>query len=110
MYRGPSVSSLTTGSSLRFKNTIDNIQYNSILYSLRPISYYYNDTRVYGKNLRYGFIAEEVLKIAPELVEMDRENPDLCSSIYYNSILTLAVAEIQKLRKELDEIKSNLNK
>jgi hypothetical protein len=50
-----------------------------------------------------------VLKIAPELVEMDPEAPELCNAIYYNSVITLAVAEIQKLRKELDDLKSNLN-
>jgi hypothetical protein len=37
-------------------------------------------------------------------------DPSLCDALHYNSILTLAVAEIQKLRKELDELKSNLNK
>jgi hypothetical protein len=65
---------------------------------------------VLGTNLRYGFIAEDILPLAPELVEMDREDPTLCNAVYYNSILTLAVAEIQKLRKELDELKSNSNK
>ena len=40
---------------------------------------------------------------------MNREDNTLCQAIYYNSILTLAVAEIQKLRKELDELKSNFN-
>ena len=42
----------------------------------------------------------------PELVDMDKGE---CSALYHNSILTLAVAEIQKLRKELDDLKSNLN-
>lgn len=102
-------SSITTSSALRFKNTIQDLPIsNSILMQLRPVSYYYNKETEYGDNLRYGFIAEEVLKIAPELVEMHPEDNSLCNSLYYNSILTLAVAEIQKLRKELDELKSNL--
>jgi hypothetical protein len=41
---------------------------------------------------------------------MDEDDPTLCNGLYYDSIFTLAVAEIQKLRKELDELKSNLNK
>lgn len=102
-------SSVTTSSALRFKNTINNLNNTDILFKLRPVSYYYNKDTGYGDNLRYGFIAEEVMEFAPELIEMDPEDNSLCNSIYYNSIISLAVAEIQKLRKELDELKSNFN-
>ena len=102
-------SSVTTSSALRFKNTINDLNDTDILFKLRPVSYYYNKDTGYGDNLRYGFIAEEVKEFAPELIEMDPEDNSLCNSIYYNSIISLAVAEIQKLRKELDELKSNLN-
>lgn len=103
-------SSVTTSSALRFKNTINDLNLeNNIIMKLRPVSYYYNKDTGYGDNLRYGFIAEEVMEFAPELIEMDPEDNSLCNSIYYNSIISLAVAEIQKLRKELDELKSNFN-
>lgn len=108
-YRGPTVSSLSGDSSRRFKHDIHNLVNSESLYKLQPVSYYYNDEAVLGPNKRYGFIAEDVLPLAPELVEMNREDDTLCQAIYYNSILTLAVAEIQKLRKELDDLKSNLN-
>lgn len=108
-YRGPTVSSLSGDSSRRFKHDIHNLVNSESLYKLQPVSYYYNDEAVLGSNKRYGFIAEDVLPLAPELVEMNREDNTLCQAIYYNSILTLAVAEIQKLRKELDVLKSNLN-
>jgi hypothetical protein len=48
------------------------------LYKLQPVSYYYNDEVVLGSNKRYGFIAEDVLPLAPELVEMNREDNTLC--------------------------------
>lgn len=105
---GPSVSSLSGESSLRFKENIHPISNSDILYQLNPVSYYYKKEKDYGSNMRYGFIAEDVAEIANDLVERNPEDPMLCESIYYNSILTLAVAEIQKLRKELDDLKSNL--
>lgn len=63
-----------------------------------------------GDAKHYGFIAEEVEEFAPELVSViyDKEGNRENVSLFYNSIIGLAVAEIQKLRKELDELKSNL--
>lgn len=107
-YSGNTISSITSGSSRRFKHDISKDIDSTQLYSLQPVAYYYNEDMHYGDNKRYGFIAEDVLKVNPDLVEMDPDDPSLCSALYYNSILTLAVAEIQKLRKELDELKSNL--
>ena len=98
-------STITSGSSKRFKNSITEDFDSSLLYRLKPVSYYYNKEMGYGGDKRYGFIAEAVDKIAPELVEHDYENPELCNALYYNSIITLAVAEIQKLRKEIDILK-----
>ena len=102
---GITFGSIGNGSSRRFKNSITEDFDSSLLYSLKPVSYFYNDDMGYGKDKRYGFIAEEVDKIAPELVEHDYEDSSLCNALYYNSIITLAVAEIQKLRKELDILK-----
>lgn len=107
-YSGTTIGSLSSSSSKRFKNTITDNFDSSILYQLKPVSYYYNEDMYFGNDKRYGFIAEDVYQIAPELVEKDSENPSVCNAIYYNSIISLAVAEIQKLRKELDELKSNL--
>lgn len=107
-YSGTTISSLSSSSSRRFKNTITEDFDSSILYQLKPVSYYYNEDMYFGTDKRYGFIAEDVYQIAPELVEKDSKDSSLCNAIYYNSIISLAVAEIQKLRKELDELKSNL--
>lgn len=99
----------TVASSMRFKHSISDLQDSTILYQLKPVQFKYNHNFTINDNTRYGFIAEDVFKIAPELVELDIEDSSKCNGIYHNSILALAVAEIQKLRKELDDLKSNLN-
>ena len=99
----------TVASSMRFKHSISNLQDSSVLYQLKPVQFKYNNNFTINDNIRYGFIAEDVFRVAPELVELDIEDSSKCNGIYHNSILALAVAEIQKLRKELDDLKSNLN-
>lgn len=99
----------TVQSSRRFKHDITTLQDSSILYKLQPVQFKYNENFTINDNLRYGFIAEDVFKVAPELVELDISDSTKCNGLYNSSILALAVAEIQKLRKELDDLKSNLN-
>lgn len=102
-------STITGSSSRRFKHDIGKYELpQDLLYRLEPTSFIFNEDMCQGSEIRYGFIAEDVLEFAPQLVAKDLENPELCSAVHYNSILTLAVAEIQKLRKELDKLKSNL--
>lgn len=103
------VSSVATSSSRKYKHNIFDIDNSEILYKLRPVSFLYNSDMNLGNNKRYGFIAEEVMTIDENLVSIVKEKDEDNIALYYNSILTLAVAEIQKLRKELDELKSNLN-
>lgn len=105
-----SYANITGSSSRRFKHDIGKYALDTnAFYKLQPTSFIFNEDMHQGSEIRYGFIAEDVNKFASHLVHHNEENPDLCDAIYYNSILTLAVAEIQKLRKELDDLKSNLN-
>ena len=101
----------TAHSSKFYKNTIQDIDNSDILYKLRPVSYFYNKDMNISNGRHYGFIAEEVEEFAPELVSIiyDEEGNRENVSLFYNSVIGLAVAEIQKLRKELDTLKSNLN-
>ena len=105
-----SYANITGSSSRRFKHDIGKYALDThAFYKLQPTSFIFNEDMHQGSEIRYGFIAEDVNKFASQLVHHNEENPELCDAIYYNSILTLAVAEIQKLRKELDTLKSNLN-
>ena len=111
VYIGMATSTIQTkSSSKRFKHNINLLLDSSDLYKLTPKSFIFNKDQVDKSGLtRYGFIAEEVAQISENLISYDVEDPTLVHGVEYNSILTLAVAEIQKLRKELDDLKSNLN-
>jgi hypothetical protein len=120
-------------SSIRFKTNVEDltIDTKSILSKMRPIWY-----RSLGQNDRkdwswYGFIAEELAELEPRLVNwgydessyeeieiIDEEGnikketkltddaqliPD---GVQYERITVLLVAELQKMRKELDELKA----
>jgi hypothetical protein len=120
-------------SSIRFKTNIEDltIDTTNILSKMRPIWY-----RSLGQNDRkdwswYGFIAEELAELEPRLVNwgydessyekieiIDEEGnikqetklkedaqliPD---GVQYERITVLLVAELQKMRKELDDLKA----
>ena len=102
-------STITGSSSRRFKHDIGKYPLDiEAFYQLKPTSFVFNQEMHQGSEVRYGFIAEDVNEFASQLVAKNEEDNSLCDAIHYNSILTLAVAEIQKLRKELDDIKSKL--
>ena len=50
----------------------------------------------------YGFIAQEVAEVIPELVHGDEKHS---YSLEYNGIIPFLVAEVQALRKEIKELK-----
>ena len=122
-------------SSLRFKTNVENLyeDTSSLIYKMRPIWY-----RSLGHTDRkdwswYGFIAEELAEIEPRLVHwgydisayeeieiIDEEGntkketklkedailiPD---GVQYERISVLLVSELQKMRKELDELKAKI--
>ena len=96
--------SLVPRSSIKFKENITSIPDSNLLYQLQPVKFKYKTSIDYN----YGFIAEEVYKVLPEIVRKNENNSNEIFGLDYNSIFTLAVAEIQKLRKELDIIKQKI--
>lgn len=107
---GAAVLCATTGqlgdvaSSERFKKDIQAIPPNKIL-ELEPVTFKYKkDTE---DRFHFGLIAEEVHKIFPELVLYDKERKPY--SVMYHEMPVLLLAEIQKLRKELDELKLKIS-
>lgn len=77
---------------------------SSDIYKLNPVSFNYISDP--DKIPCLGMIAEEVEKVYPRLVVYDREMQPL--SLKYQELPMLLLAEIQKLRKEVDELKSRL--
>jgi hypothetical protein len=102
-----SVGSLTETSTLKLKTDISPIgeQVQKIT-QLNPVTYKWIDPER-GREREYGFIAEEVSKIYPELVKYD-ENGDP-EAIYYSKVVSVLVKAVQELKHEIEEIKKKCN-
>jgi hypothetical protein len=91
------------GSDSRMKENIKDISDNesSKLLKLNPQSYNYKADE--DKRGRYGFIAQEVEKIFPNIV---KEGADGMKSLNYDDIIPLAVANIKSLKKTIPNDKT----
>jgi hypothetical protein len=78
--------------------------YSEGIYKLRPVSFNYKKEYSDPSIKLYGFIAEELAEIYPEFVGFKNGKPDTSSILDQFSIMLLN--EIQKLKKEIDRIKS----
>ena len=87
-------------SSKRYKENIRNLEIDtSHIYDLRPVNY----TSKNNKTENFGLIAEEVDKYLPELITYNEKGqPD---SVAYTMLSVLLLNEVQKIKKELDELK-----
>jgi hypothetical protein len=79
----------------------DNIDY------LKVVEFHFKDDE--EKKLHYGFIAQDVLKQIPELVttipKKDGDKIHDILAINYLEMVPLLVAKLQKMQKEIDELK-----
>lgn len=100
-------------SDCRFKSNIENVekQTASLLYKLRPVSYYfkpdsvhmaYNENAQEIKNVHFGLIAQEVEEVYPNLVYKDEAG---YMSINYIELIPLLIKEIQELSAEVEALK-----
>lgn len=100
-------------STLRIKHSVEDLHVEvpsqDVLMSLRPVVW---SSRLHEGDLggnddpdmRYvGFVAEEVMEVDERLGWRDADGEPL--AINWNTITTLLVAEVQKLRKEVDLLK-----
>ena len=94
-------------SSRRFKKDIEDLVVDtSVLYHFNPKSFKFIN---HGEDAvtNYGFIAEELEELNPELVSYDGEG--LVQGINWTTINLYNICEVQKLRKELTKTQSSLN-
>lgn len=97
---------LTSDSRLKTNvNTIGTALDNVL--KLRGVTFYWDKTKIPSSsdNLQYGFIAQEVEKIFPDLVTTDSNGYKTMNYIGVIPVLTEAVKE---LKKENEELKSTL--
>jgi trimeric autotransporter adhesin len=90
----------TVISSGRFKTDIQDMTPIDIT-KLRPVTFRYIDDEV----IRRGLIAEEVERVDPRLVTYDENNQP--KSVKYHDLPIILLAEIQKLREELNTLKAS---
>jgi hypothetical protein len=95
----------TNPSDYRLKNTITPLTYglNEVL-QLNPKTFYYNDD-VTKARLKYGFIAQEVKDVMPDLVRRLGANTDYLG-LENEGIFVTLVNAIKELKQELDTLKN----
>ena len=90
-------------SSKRYKDNIADLDINTEnIYDLRPVSF---DWKSNGKS-DFGYIAEEVHDILPELVVYDGDN--LPEAVKYKQLSVLMLEELKKLREEVKTLKEKI--
>jgi hypothetical protein len=101
------------GSSCEYKTQI--CQYNTdscMFMKLTPVTYQYKDEYTHlGKELKsgtqIGLIAEDVAEVYPELAILkDEDDQKIVRNVDYEKLSIVLLSEVQKLRKELDELKT----
>jgi hypothetical protein len=101
------------GSSVDYKQGI--CQYNTdscMFMKLKPVTYQYKDEYTHlGKELKsetqIGLIAEDVAEVYPELAILVNEDDNkIVRNVDYEKLSIVLLSEVQKLRKELDELKT----
>ena len=73
--------------------------------SLRGVSYTRNDSE--DKSLKIGIIAQEVLKVLPEVVQQDDEGK---YSVAYGNMVGLLIEAIKEQQQQIEELKYLLKK
>ncbi len=99
----------TVSSSRRFKEHIEEIGAASeVLYRLRPVSFLYKPEYGGRPDLpQFGLIAEEVAKVAPELVAYDNDGKP--HTVNYQFLLPLLLNEMQKKDAEIEKLQTRLD-
>lgn len=102
------------GSSIDYKEGICQYDTNSCLFMcLKPKTYQYKDEwKHLGKELKsetqIGLIAEEVAEVMPELaILVEEDNNKVVRNVDYEKLSIVLLAEVQKLRKEVDQLKQS---
>ena len=104
----------SAGSSCEYKTSI--CQYNTdscMFMKLKPVTYQYKDEWCHlGKELKsgtqIGLIAEDTAEVFPELAILkDEEEQKVVRNVDYEKLSIILLSEVQKLRKEVDNLKNN---
>lgn len=93
----------TVSSSARYKeNIVDLADQSSIIYDLKPKAF---NLKAHPEVPAWGLIAEEVDKVFPQLCVYKDDQPE---TVKYHELPVLLLNELQKLKKEIEELKAKL--
>ena len=103
----------SAGSSCEYKTSICNYNTDSCMFmKLKPVTYQYKDEWCHlGKELKsgtqIGLIAEHTAEVFPELAILkEEENEKVVRNVDYEKLSIVLLAEVQKLRQEVDQLKN----
>ena len=85
------------------ENIVDAPEFGSVIDSIQVRSY---DWKSDGNHQRAGFIAQELVTVAPEAVHQP-SNTNEMMAVDYSKLVPMLVKEIQSLRKRLAALESN---
>ena len=92
-------------SSARFKKDIDPMDKTSeAIYSLKPVTFRYKNDET--NTQQWGLIAEEVAKVNPALIAMDKEGKPM--TVRYEQINAMLLNEFLKEHKKVQEQESKI--
>jgi hypothetical protein len=95
----------TVVSSIRYKENIRNMNGDSeAIYKMRPVVYNYKKDP--AQDIRYGLIAEEVEEVMPSMVSYNKDGTP--ESVKYLDLPVMLLNELQKLRKEVQELREKM--
>ncbi len=92
----------TLSSSRRVKDDIADMgEASSTLMKLRPVTFHYkSDKNPKGRSLQYGLIAEEVEKVAPDLVARSANGE--IETVFYQHLTPMLLNEYQKQQRLIE--------
>jgi hypothetical protein len=111
--------SIQTPSDVRLKENITSILNDSELtdklFELNPIHYTYKYDRhdIHNKVVQkhYGFLAQDVKILFPELVSpMDKNSSERLISVNYPEFIPIMISKMKQMQHELDELKEIVKK
>jgi hypothetical protein len=107
LYSGSGTLGVCLGtSSMRYKHDINHLPLGlAELAALKPVSFYYNKGRGdNGVKLQYGFLAEDMEGVLPNLVDLDKDGKP--NSVDLVGLIPVLVHAIQEQQKEIDALKA----
>lgn len=93
-----------TTSDARLKDNIDDADDAASLIDALQVRKY--DWKADGTHQRYGFVAQELVTIAPEAVSQPAD-PDEMMAVDYSKLVPMLVKEIQSLRARVAQLEEN---